>query len=197
MAKRQSTMQMFFKKADGASATEYAVAEKNFCTSYGISASGEGVLEDAIPAIQSDENTSNEQQIDMCKIASYSERSQLSAEQKFYILTNRDTLPHNFRFPGRLEKRGCQRHFQAKWLQHYSWLEYSVIANEEFCVPCMLFDIGSDNIDLGVLVNRPLTNFKKATDELNAHDKKASHFDGATSADLFLKVMSGKQSPVH
>ena len=60
MAKRQSTMQMFFKKADQASATEYAVAEKKFFTSDGISASGEYVLENAIPAIQSDENTSNE-----------------------------------------------------------------------------------------------------------------------------------------
>ena len=44
MATRQSTMQMFFKKADRASATEYAVAEKNFFTSDGISASGEDVL---------------------------------------------------------------------------------------------------------------------------------------------------------
>ena len=114
MAKRQSTMQMFFKKADRASATEFAVAEKNFFTSDGISVTGEGVLEDAIPAIHIDENTSNKQQIDMCKIASYSARNKLFAEQKFQILTNRNTLPHNFQFPGRLEKRGCQRHFQAK-----------------------------------------------------------------------------------
>ena len=57
-------------------------------------------------------------------------------------------------------------------------------------MPCMLFGIGSDNTDLGVLVSRPLTNFKKATDELKAHDKKASHLDAVTSADLFLKVMS-------
>ena len=66
------------------------------------------------------------------------------------------------------------------------------------CHACC-FGIGSDNIhvDLGVLVNRPLTNFKKATDELKAHNKKASHLDAVTSADLFLKVMSGKQPPVH
>ena len=131
----------------------------------------------------------------MCKIASYSERSKLSAEQKFQILTNRNTLPHNFQFPGRLEKPGCQRHFQAKWLQHYSWLEYSVMENGGFCVPCMLFGIGTDDIDLGVLVSRPLMNFKKATDELKAQDKKASHLDAVTSADLFLKVMSCKQPP--
>ena len=44
------------------------------------------------------------------------------------------------------------------------------MANGGFCGPCMLFDIDSDNINLGVLVSRPLTNFKKATDELRAHD---------------------------
>ena len=59
IAKRQSTMQMFFKKADRASATDCAVAEKIFLTSEGISTSGEDVLEDAIPAIQSDENMMN------------------------------------------------------------------------------------------------------------------------------------------
>ena len=66
------------------------------------------------------------------------------------------------------------------------------MANGGFCAPCMLFGIGSDDIDLGVLVSRALTNFKKATDELKAYDKKASHLDAVTSADLFLKVMSGK-----
>ena len=170
---------------------------KKFFASDGISASGEDVLEDIIPAIQSDENTSNEQQIDMCKIASYRVRSKLSAEQKFQILTNRNTLPHNFQLPGRLEKHDCQRHFQAKWLRHYSWLEYSVVANRGFCVPCMLFGIASDNIDLGVLISRPLMNFKEVTDELRAHDRKASHLDAVTSADLFLKVMSGKQPSVY
>ena len=64
-------------------------------------------------------------------------------------------------------------------------------------MPCMLFGIGFDNIDLGVLVSRPLMNFKKATDELKACNKKASHLDAVTSADLFLKVMSGKQPPVY
>ena len=58
------------------------------------------------------------------------------------------------------------------------------MANGGFCVPCMLFGIGSDNIDVGVLVSGPLTNFKKATDELKAQDKKASHLDAVTSADL-------------
>ena len=84
---------------------------KIFSASDGISASDEGVLDDAIPPIQSDENTSNEQRIDVCNIASYSERNNLSAEQKVQILTNCNNLPSDFQFSGRLEKRGGQRHF--------------------------------------------------------------------------------------
>ena len=36
----------------------------------------------------------------------------------------------------------------------------------------MLFGIGSDNMDLGVLVSRPLMTFIKAIDELKAYNKK-------------------------
>ena len=64
-------------------------------------------------------------------------------------------------------------------------------------MPCMLFGIGSDDMDLGVLINRPPTNFKKATDELKVHDKKPSHLGAVTSADFFLEFLSGKQPPVH
>ena len=139
----------------------------------------------------------NIQQIDFCNITSYSERSKLSAEQKFQILTERNTLPPNFQFPSRLKKRGCQRYFQVKWLQHYNWLESSVMAKGGFCVPCTLFRIGSDDIDLSVLVSRPLANFKTATNEFKVHDKKAIHLNTVISADLFLKVTSGKQPSIH
>ena len=71
------------------------------------------------------------------------------------------------------------------------------MANGGFCVPCMLFRIGSDYTGLGVLVSRPLTNFKKAVDELEAHNKKHSRLDAVTGAHVFLKVVSGKQPPVH
>ena len=56
MAKQQATMIMLFKKADRASATEYAEVKK-FFTSDGTSASGEGVLADTIPPVQYDGNT--------------------------------------------------------------------------------------------------------------------------------------------
>ena len=71
------------------------------------------------------------------------------------------------------------------------------MVNGLFCAPCMLFGIGSDGVDLGVLISRPLANFRKATDELKLHDKKATLVDATTSADHFLKVMSGKEQPVH
>ena len=69
--------------------------------------------------------------------------------------------------------------------------------NGGFCVPCMLFGIDSDNIDLSVLVSRSLTNFKKTIDELKAHNKKASRLDAVTGADVFLKFTSGQKPPVH
>ena len=71
------------------------------------------------------------------------------------------------------------------------------MANGGFRVPCMLFGIDSDNMDLVVLLGRPLTNFKKTTNERKAHDKKASPLDAATSADLIHKVISGKQPPIY
>ena len=38
---------------------------------------------------------------------------------------------------------------------------------------------------------------KQTKNELKAQDNKASHHDAVTIADLFLKVMSGKQPHVH
>ena len=71
------------------------------------------------------------------------------------------------------------------------------MANGGFCVPCTLFGIGSDDIDLSVLVSRPLANFKTATNRFKARDKTAIYLNTVISADLFLKVTSGKQPSIH
>ena len=107
---------------------------------------------------------------DIANYASFDARCRLTSDQRFQMLTNRYTPPPNFQFPGTADKRGSQRRFQPSWLQRYSWLQYSVQADGGFCVPCMLFGVGRDGVDLGVLVSKPLTNFKKALEELKAHD---------------------------
>lgn len=113
------------------------------------------------------------------------------------MLTNRYIPPPNFQFPGRPDKRGAQRRLQSSWLQRYSWLEYSAQADGGFCLLCMLFGVGREGVDLGVLVSRPLTNFKKALEELKEHDTKCTHCEAVTKADHFMKVMQGHQEPVH
>ena len=66
------------------------------------------------------------------------------------------------------------RYFQHSWLQRFNWLVYSREANGGFCLPCMLFGQATDNMDVGVLVTRPLTNFRKALDDLKSHDKRTN-----------------------
>ncbi len=87
---------------------------------------------------------------DIACFESYAARCKLTSEQRFHILTNHYTPPPNFQFSGRVETCGCQRHFQASWLLRYSWLEYSVQAKGGFCVPCILFGVGPDGVNLGV-----------------------------------------------
>ena len=99
MAKPLSTMLMLFQKSDRIHPLSTLRIQK-FFTGDSTSASGEDVLDDTIPPIQRDENTSNEQRIDICNIASHSKESKLSAKQKFQIYTNRNAFPSNFHFPG-------------------------------------------------------------------------------------------------
>ena len=148
---------------------------------------------DSVPTVE----TSEPKDCDIATYASYNERRTLTSEKRFKMLTNRYIPPPNFQFPGRPDKHGSQRCFQSSWLQRYSWLEYSVQADGGFCLPCILFGVGREGIDLGVLVSRPLTNFKKALEELKAHDTKCTHCEAVTKADHFMKVMQGQQEPVH
>ncbi len=112
-------------------------------------------------------------------------------------MTNNYILLLNFQFPGRLDKRGSQRHFQYSWLQRYSWLKNSVQADGGYCLPCMLFDVGHEGVDMGVLVRRPKNKFKKALEELKVNDTKCTHCEAVTKADHFMKVMHSQQEPVH
>ncbi len=61
----------------------------------------------------------------------------------------------------------------------------------------MLFGVGLEGVGLGVLVSRPLTNFKKALEKLNVHDTNCTHCETVTKADHFMKVMQGQQEPIH
>ncbi len=61
----------------------------------------------------------------------------------------------------------------------------------------MLFGVVHEGVDQGVLVSRPLTNFKMALEELKVCDTKCTHCEAVTKVDHFMKVMQGQQEPVH
>ncbi|KAG1688816.1 Proton-coupled folate transporter [Nymphon striatum] len=63
--------------------------------------------------------------------------------RKYILLTLLALCLHFFAANGRPNKRGSQRRFQSSWLQRYSSLEYIIQADEGFCLPCMLFGVGS------------------------------------------------------
>lgn len=60
----------------------------------------------------------------------------------------------------------------------------------------MLFGVGTDQGDLGILTSRPLTSFTKAGTVLRKHSEKESHRSATTRAAQFLRVMTGEQKSV-
>ena len=87
-----------------------------------------------------------------------------------------------------------EKHFQSGWLTKYNGLVYSESADGGFCKYCVTFaKCGPKVKELGVLVNKPLTNFKKATEKLDEHfHDKHFHKAAMEAAMLFIKVQKNK-----
>lgn len=93
----------------------------------------------------------------------------LSDYEKDYLLKNPFVPCSDYKFPVR-SISGISRLFQYNWLSKYNGLVFSESENGGFCKFCMLFaEYGPTMKEFGVLVNRPFTNFKKATEKLNEH----------------------------
>ena len=66
---------------------------------------------------------------------------------------------------------------------------YSESTNGGYCKFCVLFATRGPYIEFGVLVNKPLTNFKKANEKLDQHFfGKEFHKAAVQTAMLFQKV---------
>ena len=91
---------------------------------------------------------------------------------------------------------GCKRHFQSSWLSKYNGLVYSESADGGFCKYCVVFVKCGPNCkvkELVVLVKKPLTNFKKATEKLDEHfHDKQFHKAAMEAAMLFIKLQKNK-----
>lgn len=101
-----------------------------------------------------------------------------------FLLKHHFVPSMNYHFPSRVINQR-QRHFQNSWLDKYAGLVYSKSEDGGYCKYCVLFGRCESSVkELGVLVNRPLTNFKKASEKLAEHCAKSqkSHHDAMEKA---------------
>ena len=89
-------------------------------------------------------------------------------QEKLGVLEHSFVPPRGYTYPTRIIN-GCKRHFQSSWLSNYNGLVYSESADGGFCKYCVFAKGGPTVKELGVLVNKPLTNFKKGTEKLDKH----------------------------
>lgn len=93
-----------------------------------------------------------------------------------------------------------QMHFQGSWLDMYNGLVYSESDDGGYCKFCVLFVQCQPSVsELGVLVNRPLTNLKKASEKLKNHliyEERKSHHEAVQTALTFCAVKENRVLPI-
>ncbi len=136
---------------------------------------------------------------DFGKVVKLKAERRLSDDEKFALL-NHCFVPSSYTFPTRVIS-GRQRSFQHSWLGKYNGLCYSVTENGGYCKFCVLFAKCSPSVArLGVLVEKPFTNFKKASEILGDHFQgtgasskgRISHKAAVEAAMAFTAVMENK-----
>ena len=114
-------------------------------------------------------------------------------DKKYQMIVDHFVPDATYKFP----KASNGRSFQYKWLAKYPWLRYSEKADGGFCIACVLFSHSSNfRSDPGVLVNTPLTDFKRALEKLNYHSERVYHKTATVKMDAFIKVMTGKKQNI-
>ena len=113
----------------------------------------------------------------------------LSDYEKDYLLKNSFVPCSGYQFPVR-SISGINHRFQHNWLSKYNGLVFSESENGGFCKFCVLFAEPSPTVKVfGIIINKPLTNFKKASERLNDHFGSAKfHKAAVEKARLFTKV---------
>ena len=120
----------------------------------------------------------------------------LTDHQTFYLLQKHFVPSFNYKFPTCLLSN-IPRYFHYSWLKSNPGLVYSESETGGYCKYCVQFGRCEPRIkELSVFVNKPFTNFKKASELLGSHfhdlgnskgnrtDQNAVH-DGS----MFVKMM--------
>ena len=138
---------------------------------------------------------------DFKRVLNLKEQRNLTDDEKYYLLVSHFVPAGTYQFP--LVEHGKQsRSFQHSWLSRYPGLVYSEVDKGGCCKYCILFGQFVQSLDR-TLVNRPLTNFKKASDKLREHfegigsaSARKYHLIAVERAETFKQVMENKITPV-
>ena len=104
---------------------------------------------------------------DFGKVVQLKADRKLTDHEKLILLTKHFIPPRNYKFPARFIS-GRNRHFQQSWLDQHNGLVYSESEDGGYCKYCTLFARDGPTMELGALVNRPLIDFKRATEKLRS-----------------------------
>lgn len=119
----------------------------------------------------------------------------LADSEKFYLLNHHFVPGINYQFPAHTFGKQSRR-FQRNWLTKYNGLAYSQNADGGYCKYCVLFaQCEASSQAFGILVNQPLTNFKKASNILIKHfgcKGRKSHQIAVEKAKAFCNVMTNQ-----
>ena len=132
----------------------------------------------------------------------YMNTHDLSNDQKYVLLTKLIVPDVSFQFPSVTDSSGRKRSSQRSWLSAFPGLVYSPSMNGGFCKHCVLFGKALSEQALGVLVSRPLTNMRKATEIVRGHfvtkegRGKLSHARAVTDSLDFIQYMEQRLQPI-
>ena len=131
---------------------------------------------------------------DFGKVVQLQAHRNLTDHEKVTLLKRHFVPTRSFKFPSRLFS-GHTRHFQRNWLDQYNGLVYSESEDGGYCKFCVLFGkCGPTMKEFGVLVTRPLTDFKRATEKLHDHFHcKKFHKAALEAATAFTTTMENPE----
>lgn len=120
-------------------------------------------------------------------------KSQIDDNLKYAVLSKDYSEGlSDYKFPVKQEGT-IMRSFQFSWLVKNNWLVYSKSNYGAFCKYCMLFGKStSHNADVGILVNRPFTKWKKALEAFKNHSASQYHLNSRLDADAFIQIYRNK-----
>ena len=133
---------------------------------------------------------------DLGRVVKIKSQRKLSDHEKFFLLKNYFVPAKGFKFPSR--NFGAQnRQFQMGWLDKYNGLTYSETEDGGFCLFCVLFGQCEASVkELGILVSRPLTNFKKAIEMFNEHFVSQSRKSNQAAMEKAMAFIAVKENRV-